>query len=99
MKRFDGLTVLITGATGGFGSTSAKMFAEEGANLVLSDHPSQPLEDFAKEFSTPVKTLAGDVSDPALHEELVKLAQSEFGHLDVAVNNAGISHGLSLIHI
>ena len=41
--RFEGLTVLITGATGGFGAVSAKMFAAEGARLVLSDHPSTPL--------------------------------------------------------
>ncbi|WP_348631607.1 SDR family NAD(P)-dependent oxidoreductase [Mesorhizobium sp. M1C.F.Ca.ET.187.01.1.1] len=37
MGRFDGATVLITGATGGLGSGAAKAFAAEGARLVLSD--------------------------------------------------------------
>ncbi|WP_292324200.1 SDR family NAD(P)-dependent oxidoreductase, partial [Mesorhizobium sp.] len=37
MARFDGATVLITGATGGLGSAAAKAFAAEGARLVLSD--------------------------------------------------------------
>lgn len=92
MKRFEGLTVLISGATGGFGSVSAKMFADEGANLVLTDHPSTPLEDFAGGFSTPVRALPGDVADGALHDALVKLAVDEFGALDATVNNAGISH-------
>ncbi|MGM0584104.1 MAG: SDR family NAD(P)-dependent oxidoreductase [Pseudomonadota bacterium] len=92
MSRFEGLTVLITGATGGFGSVSARMFAQEGANLVLSDLPSADLEGFAAEFGARARTLAGDVADAKLHDELVALAASEFDGIDVAVNNAGISH-------
>ena len=37
MGRFQGLTVLVTGATGGFGRRAAERFADEGARLVLSD--------------------------------------------------------------
>ena len=40
----------------------------------------------------PVAALAGDVTDPELHEKLVALAQTRFGRLDVAINNAGIAH-------
>lgn len=92
MKRFEGLTVLISGATGGFGSVSARMFAEEGANLVLSDHPSTDLEGLAAEFGGRARALAGDVTDAKLHDDLVALALRDFGRLDAAVNNAGISH-------
>ncbi|MEE3098700.1 MAG: SDR family NAD(P)-dependent oxidoreductase [Pseudomonadota bacterium] len=90
--RFAGKTVRVTGATGGFGSLAAKMFAAEGASLVLSDHPSRDVAGFAASLGTPARGLPGDVSDPALHAELVACAVSEFGGLDVAVNNAGIVH-------
>ncbi|MBX3530055.1 MAG: SDR family oxidoreductase [Rhizobiaceae bacterium] len=89
--RFAGKVVLITGATGGFGSAAAKRFAAEGANLVLSDLKAETLEAFAKSLSAETATLAGDIADEALSEGLAKLAQSRFGGLDVAVNNAGIA--------
>ena len=90
--RFEGLTVLITGATGGFGSVSAAMFAQEGARLVLSDHPSTPLDEVASGIDGEVATLAGDVTEDDLHDRLVALAKDRFGGLDVAINNAGLSH-------
>ncbi|TIT08237.1 MAG: SDR family NAD(P)-dependent oxidoreductase, partial [Mesorhizobium sp.] len=47
MGRFDGATVLITGATGGLGRGAANAFAAEGARLVLSDLDEAALRDFA----------------------------------------------------
>lgn len=91
-KRFDGLAVLITGATGGFGRLAVAAFAEEGARLVLSDRAPAPLESLAQTLDAECVTLAGDVADPALHRDLVALAEDSFGGLDVAVNNAGIAH-------
>lgn len=92
MGRFDGKTVLITGATGGFGRRAAERFAEEGASLVLSDVEGSPLDELAGSLKADVVTLVGDISDEALSEQLVKLAISRFGGLDVALNNAGITH-------
>lgn len=91
MKRFDGLTVLITGATGGFGRRAAERFAAEGARLVLSDVDAQALEAFAATVDAEVATLAGDVSQEALSKDLVQLSVERFGRLDVALNNAGIA--------
>ena len=95
--RFDGTTVLITGATGGFGSHTARRFAELGARLVLGDLNAEPLETLAKTFTSDVITLAGDVRDPAYHRALVSLAVDRFGSLDCAVNNAGIVQPMSRI--
>jgi NAD(P)-dependent dehydrogenase (short-subunit alcohol dehydrogenase family) len=89
--RFEGLTVLITGATGGFGRRSAERFAAEGARLVLSDMDKQKLEDMAGSLDAETATLAGDISDEKLSEELAALAVSRFGGLHVALNNAGIA--------
>jgi NAD(P)-dependent dehydrogenase (short-subunit alcohol dehydrogenase family) len=92
MGRFDGMTVLITGATGGLGSGAAKAFAAEGARLVLSDLDEPALKDFAAMFDTETATLAGNIADETLSEDLVTLAVEKFGRLDIAVNNAGIVH-------
>lgn len=91
MARFDGLVVLVTGATGGFGSAAARRFAAEGARLVLSDMNADKLDAFAASLDADTAALAGDIADEGLSEGLVKLASSRFGGLDVAVNNAGIA--------
>lgn len=92
MGRFEGMTVLVTGAAGGFGLRTAERFAAEGARLVLSDIDGGRLEEVAAGLGAETATLAGDISDEALSENLVALAFSRFGRLDVAVNNAGIVH-------
>lgn len=92
MGRFDGMAVLITGATGGFGRRASERFAEEGASLVLSDIDAGRLNEFAASLKAETATLAGDIAHESLSEELVKLALERFGTLDVALNNAGITH-------
>lgn len=90
MGRFDGATVLITGAAGGLGRGAAKGFAAEGARLVLSDIDERALADLAATLPSETATLAGNIADEKLSEDLVGLAVEKFGRLDVAVNNAGI---------
>lgn len=91
MSRFQGLTVLVTGATGGFGRRTAERFAAEGARLVLSDLDESSLTEFAASLQTEVATLAGNVADETLSESLVELAVKRFGSLDIAINNAGVA--------
>ena len=90
MGRFDGATVLITGAAGGLGRGAANGFAAEGARLVLSDMDHAALESLAATLNTETAILAGNIADEAVSEALVALAVEKFGRLDVAVNNAGI---------
>lgn len=92
-KRFDGKTVLITGAAGGFGQSVSRLFASEGARLVLSDVSARQLEDLKGELSAAgheVTILAGDISDESTSRDLVSLAMDTFGSFDIAINNAGI---------
>lgn len=94
-KRFDGKTVLISGSTGGFGSSAAQLFAGQGANLILTDLSQQGLDEQAealKTTGTKVEIVAGDISVEQTSQLAVELAISSFGKLDVAINNAGIAH-------
>ncbi|QPC85505.1 SDR family oxidoreductase [Mesorhizobium sp. NBSH29] len=91
MNRFEGLTVLITGATGGFGRCTAERLADQGARLVLSDLDAEAVEAFAAGLDCETATLAGDIADEATSEALVKLAVKRFGALDIAINNAGVA--------
>ncbi|MEO1918740.1 MAG: SDR family oxidoreductase [Paracoccaceae bacterium] len=91
---FAGKTVLITGASGGFGSATARMFADAGANLVLGDISADEL---GVGFVGNVAMLVGDVRDPSYSNDLVNLSLDRFGTLDVAINNAGIVHDYAKI--
>lgn len=91
MSRFEGRSVLVTGATGGFGRRLAERLAADGARLVLSDIDQKALDDLAGQLPVEAATLAGDVAKEELSEALVKLAVKRFGQLDIAINNAGIA--------
>ncbi|BCH23009.1 3-oxoacyl-ACP reductase [Mesorhizobium sp. L-8-10] len=91
MSRFEGRSVLVTGATGGFGRRLAERLAADGARLVLSDIDPKALDDLAERLPGGAATLAGDVAREDLSEALVELAVKRFGQLDIAINNAGIA--------
>lgn len=95
MADFSGRTVILTGATGGFGRAAARYFSNAGASLVLSDLHPDPLGELAEELGGKARAIAGDISEPELSERLVEAAMSGFGRLDIAVNNAGIVHDLA----
>ncbi len=91
MGRFTDQVVILTGASGGFGRRTAERLAEEGARLVLSDIGDDPLHELSGSLDCECATLAGDIADESLSHDLVKLAVSRFGRLDIAINNAGIA--------
>jgi NAD(P)-dependent dehydrogenase (short-subunit alcohol dehydrogenase family) len=91
---FTGKVALITGAASGFGASLAGELAERGARLVLADFNAEGLDstlEKVKALGAEAVGLVGDVSLEAHAEELVSLAKTQFGRLDIAVNNAGIA--------
>jgi NAD(P)-dependent dehydrogenase (short-subunit alcohol dehydrogenase family) len=89
MGKLDGKVALITGAGGGIGSTTARLFAREGAAVVLADVALDPAEAAAqaiKDDGGQARAIACDVSD----ESSVRAAVETAGPLDILVNNAGV---------
>ncbi|VEB37502.1 SDR family NAD(P)-dependent oxidoreductase [Legionella cherrii] len=85
-------TVLITGALAGIGRATAFAFAQEGANIVISGRKNEIGESLAKELGASgvdVVFIRADVRYEEEVKSLIDTAIKRFGHLDVAVNNAG----------
>lgn len=86
-------TAVITGSAGGLGKGIAERLANDGFNLVLQDLNEELLLETEKEFKNKgfnVVAFKSDVSVKKEQRELVQFAVTEFGQLDVFVNNAGV---------
>ena len=91
MFDLTGMTALVTGASGGLGSSIARALAAQGARLALSGSNADKLAAFAKELGGDHVTLVCNLSDPAEVDQLVPRAVEALGKLDILVNNAGIT--------
>jgi 3-oxoacyl-[acyl-carrier protein] reductase len=87
---------LITGASRGIGAATARKFAGSGYDLALCCRQSeQELENLAgqlRDCGITVKTYIGDVGNHLFVEQMIEQTLSEFGQIDVLINNAGISY-------
>lgn len=93
MKLIDGKVAIITGASSGIGRAAAKVFAANGACVVLVARRQPALDEVVDEIvesGGKAFAVAGDVADERTHREAVSAARSEFGGLHIAFNNAGL---------
>ena len=92
MDQLAGKVAIITGASSGIGLAAAKIFASEGAKVVLGGRRQDALDALAAEIAGSggeAVCVVGDVREEATARALVEMAGSRFGGLDVAFNNAG----------
>ncbi|TVT46961.1 SDR family oxidoreductase [Amycolatopsis rhizosphaerae] len=92
----SGKVVLVVGASTGIGADAARVFAEDGAALMLVARSEEPLARLTKELTSEGHDVAytpGDVTDPASVAAFVDAAVARFGRLDGAYNNAAIGQG------
>lgn len=90
--------VLITGASSGIGSATARVFAQAGAKLILTarrqDRLEQLADELGKEFASSTHLLSLDVRDAIAVESAISNLSADWSSIDVLINNAGLSRGL-----
>lgn len=93
MKKLDGKTAIVTGATSGMGRATAELLASEGAAVVVSGRHAErgrEVVEGIEELAGRAVFVGGDVTEVENNERLVETALERFGGLDIVVPNAGI---------
>ena len=91
MFDIAGKVVLLTGATGGIGRSIAKKMKKKGARIILSGTRQNVLDELSSELGEDTKAIATDLTSKESILSLAKEAETIFGHIDVLINNAGIT--------
>ena len=91
MFELSNKVALITGASGGIGMSIVKKMKQCGARLIISGTRQNVLNDLASELGNNVKTIITDLNNKEDVLNLAKEAEASFGHIDILINNAGIT--------
>ena len=91
---FSNKTIIITGASRGIGKQLSYSFAKNNANIVLISRSSESLKNLENELLKETKSVLSipmDVSNFNCFSNAIKLIEKEFNHIDILINNAGIT--------
>ncbi len=91
--RFEGKVAAITGGGSGIGKEVAARLVAEGAKVVINGRNAAKLQAAAQEIDSSGETvgiLVGDIADPSTGAALIDAAVSQYGKLDILINNAGV---------
>ena len=91
--NLHGKTALVTGSTSGIGLGIAQVLAKAGANIILNGFGDiEAAKDRVAQYGTTPGYHGADLSDETQVADMMRYAQSEFGGVDILINNAGIQH-------
>lgn len=96
MAKLEGKVAIVTGAASGMGRAIAKLYAKEGAKVVVADFNIEGAESVVKEIMDEggtAKAMSVNVTNADQIEEMIDTAIDEYGELNILVNNAGIMDG------
>lgn len=99
--EFKDKVVLITGAASGIGKAAATAFAKEGAKVIVSDYNEKEglnTAELIKDEGGKAAFIPCDVGDAKQVNQLMNQIKSQFGRLDIAINNAGIPGASARTH-
>ncbi|WP_454716638.1 SDR family NAD(P)-dependent oxidoreductase [Caulobacter segnis] len=82
---------VITGGNSGIGLETAKLFAREGASVIITGRRADVVDAAVAEIGPRAIGLAGDVADPAHQDAVADLARTRFGGVDIYMANAGVN--------
>ena len=88
--KLDGKTAIVTGAASGFGAGIARKFAAEGATVMIVDLNEDAAQGIASDIGG--TAYKADVSNGDEVADMIETAITRMGHVDIMVNNAGITH-------
>ncbi|MFN3782145.1 MAG: SDR family NAD(P)-dependent oxidoreductase, partial [Candidatus Kapaibacteriota bacterium] len=101
-RSLEGKIALITGASSGIGEATAKVFAENGARLILLARRKERLEILSKElqekFGTQSFLIVADVRNYEQLEQKFSQIPEEFKDISILINNAGLARGFEKIY-
>ncbi len=92
-REIQGSRAIVTGASSGIGRATAIELTRQGAKVVAVARREDRLAQLAEEITAAgshVVTIAGDITDPATRQAAIDASQSNFGGLDILINNAGV---------
>ena len=97
MGRLDGKVTVISGGGSGIGAATARLFADEGATVIVTGRREGPLREVAE--ATGGLAIAGDAGDPAHAEAVIDRAVAAYGGVDVVIANAATGDGRNAIDV
>ncbi len=102
MESIKNKIVLITGASSGFGEACARLFAENGAKLILAARRDEKLKSIAAEltgkYGVEIHTLKLDVRNSSDVKNAIEGLYENWKNIDILINNAGLSRGLDKLY-
>lgn len=90
--RLSGKTAIVTGGASGFGAGIVHKFVAEGARVMIADINGEGATALAAEIGSAVIAQQVDVSDTQSVQDMADAAITGFGHVDILINNAGVTH-------
>jgi 3-oxoacyl-[acyl-carrier protein] reductase len=91
MFDLNGKNALVTGASGGLGQSIAKALHAQGATVALAGRNREALDNLAKSLGDKAHVVVGDLSTAEGAEKVLADAEAAMGHVDVLINNAGLT--------
>ncbi len=99
MQHLKDKVALITGGNSGIGRATAKLFADEGARVIITGRRQDVVDQAVRDIGHHAMGIVGDVADLEHHNQVVDMVENHFGGLDIYIANAGVINLTASHHV